>query len=136
MKIKHKLTNDIIELSYTEWEEQYLPRQLSNTFEIIEKDVVLLRLIKSNGQRENYKKVDRNYAIEVIKSKPLEYDFIDISTEKIVNGKREPILNPTFKVINKTNWLKISKTFENIILGILIAGFGGLLTYFLIELFN
>lgn len=135
MKIKHKLTGEITELSYVEWEEVYLPRNLNDTFVILDQDIVQVRIVKTNGGRENFKKFDRDIALEMIKAKPLEYDFVDINGEKIINGKRMPIDNPTFKVISKkgTGWVMQAK---NIIIGILIAGLGGVLTFFLIKLFT
>jgi len=135
MRIKHKLTGEISNISYVEWEEVYLPRQLNDSFEILDQDIVQVRIVKANGGRENFKKFDRDTALEMIKAKPLEYDFVDINGEKIINGKRVPIDNPTFKVISQksSGWIAQGKT---VLIGILIAGLGGVLTFLLIKFFT
>lgn len=74
--------------------------------------------------------------MRMIKSNPMDYDFIDIDGCKIENGKRVEIDNPRFRIIYKEPLIKLTKGLKNFIIGIIVTGVGGLLTYFLIKLFT
>lgn len=136
MKIKHKLTNQVVELTFRDWEDNYLPKKLDENYEIIDQDLVFIRLIKKNGTRDLFKMFERDQALKMVLNKPMEYDFIDIDGGKIVEGKIVELENPTFKIFPKESWIEWLKELNVIIKGILMAGIGGLLTWFLIKIFN
>ena len=136
MRIKHKLTGDEVQLSYREWDDKYLVKKLDEVYDIIEMDIVMLRLIKKDGQRENYKLFDRDHALRMLKSNPMDYDFIDIDGGKIEEGKRVEIENPRFKIISKEPLIKWTRGLKRTVIAIIVSGLGGLLTFFLIKMFS
>lgn len=134
MKIKHKQTGDEVELTYGEWEGEYLTRRLNESYDILDQDIVMVRLVRENGQRENFKKFDRNHALAMLKSNPKHYDFIDIYGGKIENGKRVEVENPRFEVL-KDKWpIRWWKAVKRNFIRIIVGGLAGLLTYFLIKM--
>jgi hypothetical protein len=132
MKIKHKLTGKEEEITYHEWEDKYLPRKMEESYDIITQDVVMVRVVDKNGTRKNFKRFERQQALKMIESQPLQYDFIDIPSGKIVGGKVVENENPVFRLIDKKP--RVSKGIQQVIIGLLVAGFGGLLTYYLVKL--
>ena len=77
MKLRHKLTDDIQEISFHAWQTTISNKE---SYEIIERgDTVYMRQIENDGSRKYLYEIDRDHAIRIVKSNPNRFDFVELS---------------------------------------------------------
>lgn len=77
MRIRHKLTDEVTELDFEIWSEEYIPKKLDANYDILIKDTVFLREILDSGERKFIQERERNNAIKLVTNYPNQFEFVE-----------------------------------------------------------
>jgi len=79
MKIEHKITNKIIEISFSNWSQHYFYKKKQSFYDVLDYgDLVMVRQVEKDGSRKEVLKTERDHALRMVKSAPHGFDFIEL----------------------------------------------------------